>query len=161
MAPVTGGQLAWSRIRRRCRKPGELHADRWQIVRTRKLNGMVADPVLPALSERHLAALEQAKLVLERVTETQVRLRDTRMLVEQGRGRREILHDSAYARLAARLESLPVVEQAKGILMAQTGCTADEAFDMLRTASQRSNVKLRDVALKITQGAVRNGRRRP
>jgi AmiR/NasT family two-component response regulator len=35
---------------------------------------------------------------------------------------------------------MPVIEQAKGILIAQTGCTPEEAFDMLRRASQRSNV---------------------
>ena len=30
-----------------------------------------------------------------------------------------------------------MIEQAKGILIAQTGCEPDEAFDMLRQASQR------------------------
>jgi AmiR/NasT family two-component response regulator len=33
--------------------------------------------------------------------------------------------------------------------MAQTGCDADEAFARLRDASQRENVKLRDVAQRI------------
>jgi len=39
-----------------------------------------------------------------------------------------------------------VIEQAKGILMRDNHCTADEAFAMLSTASQRSNRKLRDIA---------------
>jgi two-component system, response regulator / RNA-binding antiterminator len=43
---------------------------------------------------------------------------------------------------------MPVVEQAKGILMAQRGWTEAQAIDALRQASQRSNVKLRDVAAK-------------
>jgi hypothetical protein len=44
------------------------------------------------------------------------------------------------------LQSRDVIGQAKGILMAREGVDAQEAFDMLRRASQRLNVKLRDVA---------------
>jgi PAS domain S-box-containing protein len=51
--------------------------------------------------------------------------------------------------LSLALESRGDIEQAKGILMAREHCTADEAFDMLRRASQRQNVKLRDVARDI------------
>jgi len=46
---------------------------------------------------------------------------------------------SAYARLQERLASMPVIEQAKGILMAQYGWPEDQAFDALRRASQRDN----------------------
>jgi GAF domain-containing protein len=48
--------------------------------------------------------------------------------------------------LQAALENRDVIGQAKGILMARHGFSADEAFDELRRASQRRNVKLRDVA---------------
>jgi GAF domain-containing protein len=51
--------------------------------------------------------------------------------------------------LESALESRAVIEQAKGVLMAQRDCSADEAFNMLRRASQRENVKLRDVAMRI------------
>jgi transcriptional regulator with GAF, ATPase, and Fis domain len=44
------------------------------------------------------------------------------------------------------LESRDLIGQAKGMLMAREGVTADEAFEMLRRASQRLNVKLRRVA---------------
>lgn len=44
------------------------------------------------------------------------------------------------------LQSRDLIGQAKGILMAREGITADQAFDMLRRASQRLNIKLRDVA---------------
>ena len=57
--------------------------------------------------------------------------------------------DSALARLRARLDSLPVIEQAKGIVIAQQGCGPEEAFDLLRRASQRSNVKLHVLAEQI------------
>jgi transcriptional regulator with GAF, ATPase, and Fis domain len=50
------------------------------------------------------------------------------------------------------LQSRDLIGQAKGILMAREGVTADQAFDMLRRASQRLNVKLRTVAGDIVQG---------
>lgn len=53
------------------------------------------------------------------------------------------VHDE---QMEAALQSRDVIGQAKGILMAREGITADQAFDMLRRASQRLNVKLRDVA---------------
>lgn len=39
-----------------------------------------------------------------------------------------------------------VIEQAKGINMAHCGWTADQAFDALRRASQRENIKVRELA---------------
>jgi AmiR/NasT family two-component response regulator len=47
------------------------------------------------------------------------------------------------------METRPVIDQAKGVLMAKHGCTPDEAFDMLSTASQRSNKKVREIAAGI------------
>ena len=51
------------------------------------------------------------------------------------------------------LASRDLIGQAKGILMAREGVTADEAFDMLRRASQRLNVKLRHVAGGVVEGS--------
>jgi GAF domain-containing protein len=52
--------------------------------------------------------------------------------------------------LSQAMQSRAVIEQAKGILMARSPrLTADEAFDLLRKASQRENVKLRDIAQRI------------
>ena len=50
------------------------------------------------------------------------------------------------------MKSRAVIEQAKGILMAQ-GRTADEAFQILVRASQRENVKLREVATELVRRA--------
>ena len=47
------------------------------------------------------------------------------------------------------LASRDVIGQAKGILMSQSHISADEAFDMLRRASQRLNRKLVSVAQDI------------
>jgi GAF domain-containing protein len=53
------------------------------------------------------------------------------------------------------LKSRAVIEQAKGMLMARTpGLSAQGAFDLLRRASQRENVKLRDLAARIVEGRV-------
>ncbi|MEV4604878.1 ANTAR domain-containing protein [Amycolatopsis sp. NPDC049253] len=48
--------------------------------------------------------------------------------------------------LREALQSRGVIEQAKGVLMAQRRCGPQEAFDVLVTLSQDTNVKLRDVA---------------
>ena len=47
------------------------------------------------------------------------------------------------------MDSRAVIEQAKGVLMAQRHVDADHAFDILREASQRYNRKLRDIAQGI------------
>jgi GAF domain-containing protein len=49
------------------------------------------------------------------------------------------------------MESRAVIEQAKGVLMAQRHVDAEQAFEILRAASQRYNRKLRDIALGIVQ----------
>jgi transcriptional regulator with GAF, ATPase, and Fis domain len=52
--------------------------------------------------------------------------------------------------LEQAMRSRAVIEQAKGILMARKAeLTADEAFDLLRKASQRENVKLRVIAQRV------------
>ena len=53
--------------------------------------------------------------------------------------------------LQAGLESMPVIEQAKGVVMAQQRCGPDEAFDFLRRASQRKNVKVSVLAARIVE----------
>lgn len=51
--------------------------------------------------------------------------------------------------LREALASREIIGEAKGILMQQNTCTRDEAFDILRRASQRENRKLRDLAESI------------
>ena len=51
--------------------------------------------------------------------------------------------------LRRAMQSRAVIEQAKGVLMAQRGVGADQAFEILREASQRYNRKLRDIAAGI------------
>jgi GAF domain-containing protein len=60
-------------------------------------------------------------------------------------------------RLAEQLEQAlstrGVIEQAKGIVIAEHGCSADEAFQLLVAASQRSHMKLHDVAAQLVERA--------
>ncbi|UOY00472.1 GAF and ANTAR domain-containing protein [Blastococcus sp. PRF04-17] len=49
------------------------------------------------------------------------------------------------------MDSRAVIEQAKGVLMAQRHVDAEQAFEILREASQRYNRKLRDIALGIVE----------
>jgi GAF domain-containing protein len=50
------------------------------------------------------------------------------------------------AHLQNALASRAVIDQALGVIMGQNRCTADEAFEVMRTISQNRNVKLRDIA---------------
>jgi PAS domain-containing protein len=54
--------------------------------------------------------------------------------------------------LSKALETRPVIEQAKGILMVTYRCTDEEAFARLVRLSRGSNVKLRVVAERIVEG---------
>jgi GAF domain-containing protein len=56
--------------------------------------------------------------------------------------------------LQEAIRSRAVIEQAKGVLMAEHHVDADRAFGMLRTRSTRSNVKLRTVAEQTVADAM-------
>jgi len=69
------------------------------------------------------------------------------------------LYDSAYRltqQLQEALTSRAVIDQAKGIIMGQHGVGPDEAFNILRTSSQRENRKLRDIAQELVDRARRS-----
>lgn len=57
--------------------------------------------------------------------------------------------------LEQAMRSRAVIEQAKGIVMAATGGSDEQAFDQLRLQSQYENRKLRDVAADIVRGSRR------
>jgi GAF domain-containing protein len=54
------------------------------------------------------------------------------------------------------MESRAVIEQAKGVLMAQRRVDAEQAFEILREASQRYNRKLREIAAGIVESTGEN-----
>jgi GAF domain-containing protein len=65
---------------------------------------------------------------------------------------------ASTAQLAQQMKdamtSRAVIEQAKGIIMARRGCTADDAFQELVRASQAANRKLRDLASDVVASVV-------
>jgi GAF domain-containing protein len=58
-------------------------------------------------------------------------------------------HAILIDQLRSSLASRTVIDQALGIIMARERCTQSYAFAILRSASQNSNVKLRDIATSI------------
>ncbi|AKZ55561.1 hypothetical protein SAM23877_2512 [Streptomyces ambofaciens ATCC 23877] len=73
--------------------------------------------------------------------------------------RSERLHvlQEEVAQLRRAIASRPVIDQARGVLMALHACTSDEAWHILREASQLSNTKLRTVAAAVTASAESDG----
>jgi hypothetical protein len=57
-------------------------------------------------------------------------------------------------RLHAALATRETISMAMGLLMGRQGIGREEAFDVLRRASQRMNVKLRDIAEQVAGGSV-------
>jgi GAF domain-containing protein len=56
---------------------------------------------------------------------------------------------AAVGQLEEALETRGVIGQAMGILMAREGISAEAAFELLKTGSQHSNTKLREIAAQI------------
>jgi len=106
------------------------------------LNNYSSEPSAFATPESLQAGLEVAEVVAVAVANADAHAQ----LGEQARN----------MRLA--MESRAVIEQAKGVLMAQRRVDADQAFEMLREASQRYNRKLRDIALGIVEGTLNRSR---
>jgi hypothetical protein len=118
---------------------------------------------LPSLYAQAQAARQQSLLLAGQLRASRRRAQENWQLIQAAWDRthqiraaalaartdQDRLRYSAYARTRARLASLPVIEQAKGIIMAQGGWSEDQAFDALRRASQRENIKVRDLAARI------------
>jgi hypothetical protein len=118
-----------------------------------------------ALLDQHHATMQRSQCTMRGTRAARDELRRT---VERGMRSREArlaaaaaptaaLQYSAYHRLQARLETMPVIEQAKGIIMAQSGCSEAEAFDRLRKSSQRQNIPVRELARTLTLAVRRAG----
>ena len=97
------------------------------------LNNYSSEPAAFATPESLEAGIDVAEVVAVAVANAEAH----HQLGEQARN------------LRIAMESRAVIEQAKGVLMAQQGVDAEQAFEILRAASQRSNRKLRDVAAGV------------
>ena len=113
--------------------------------------GRGLDDFPPEVTSRLEAARLEFDAQARRFEAAKARLQVTLDQAREGRPQREILHHSAFARLQAKLETMPVIEQAKGILMAQHRCGPEEAFDLLRRASQNANVRVSVLAARMVE----------
>jgi hypothetical protein len=100
-------------------------------------------------AERFEAIRRQSRALRQKSQEARARAQTTCDQIERGRPRREVLRDSAFARLHAQMGTMQEIEQAKGIIMAQQRCGPDEAFDLLRRMSQSTNIKLHALAAQL------------
>ncbi len=71
---------------------------------------------------------------------------------------RHVQSSETTQQLETALRSRSVIDQAMGVIMAQQGCTADEAFAILRAHSQHNNRKLRLVAQELVTEVGSGGR---
>jgi AmiR/NasT family two-component response regulator len=119
-----------------------------------------------ALYAQAAAARRQAQALTDRLHTAQCEAAETLQCIHAAWDRAERIRQlwlaarpsrlrySRYARLQAQLASMPVIEQAKGIIMAQSGWPEEQAFDALRRASQRENIKVRDLAARVVASTV-------
>ena len=59
----------------------------------------------------------------------------------------------ALRSIATAAENRDVIGMAKGLLMARTPCSAKEAFQVLRSASMRENVKVVEIARRLVHAS--------
>lgn len=125
--------------------------------------------------QSEIARMFAAALQMDDAHIAEVTRRDSMHLAETERrdrlhisetGRRDALHQDEIVRHRERfaneldtirqaLETRDLIGQAKGIIIAAMGCSADEAFVLLRKQSQAENRKLQDVAAEISRKAQR------
>ncbi len=111
---------------------------------------------IAAVWHQAAAAHERARELQQRMESIQARTTALLQAIGNAQGarqslaaRREQPQHPEYAQVAARLQTMPVIEQAKGIIMAQSRCGQAEAIETLRRASQQSNVPVRELAAQI------------
>lgn len=83
-----------------------------------------------------------------------VGLHDLRTLAAEATGAialaQRLADAEAYATdLQRAMRSRSAIDQAIGVIMAQQRCSAEDAFDLLRKASQHRNVKMRDLCVEL------------
>jgi hypothetical protein len=101
------------------------------IAEARRVQQVSAD-----LHERTIQTLADAAETIAAVQQHEVGNRVAE-LVEEVRG------------LRLAMESRAEIEQAKGIVMATMRCSAEQAFDVLRSQSQHQNRRLREICQEL------------
>jgi AmiR/NasT family two-component response regulator len=94
--------------------------------------------------------------------ELEVAHRKLRGAEEELRGHRDEIErlTALTGQLEEAMASRPVIDQAKGVIVAQTGYDPERAFRRLVAVSRHRHVKVRDVARAVVVRAQRPGRSR-
>lgn len=130
-------------------------ADRWpqfeQKAREVGIATVLSTPLLPtagdALGALNLYSGADGGFDESEVRSAQALGEHVAILVGNALALRGATHLNEQLRMA--LASREIIGEAKGIIMERQSCTRDEAFDILRRASQRENRKLRDLAEEL------------
>jgi hypothetical protein len=145
------------------RRRGHFIEKRWMIT----VSPVAEDEMLGVTIEAHDITTAAPHLVdvLSRYCEA---LGDGDLTTAAARERLDSLHAyldlvEEHGRLAAEasgmreaLKTRPVIDQAKGIIMADRRCSADEAFEVIRRLSMETNVRVADVAAALVYQAQRH-----
>jgi hypothetical protein len=97
------------------------------------------------VSDQESGDVQYARSALDRAAANGLRCDGTSRLTE------DLVAE--LAGLRRRLDTLPVIEQSKGILIGYFGIDADTAFNVLRRWSSHTNIKLRDISQLLVDAA--------
>jgi hypothetical protein len=97
------------------------------------------------VSDQESGDVQHARSALDRAAANGLRCDGTSRLTE------DLVAE--LAGLRRRLDTLPVIEQSKGILIGYFGIDADTAFNVLRRWSSHTNIKLRDISQLLVDAA--------
>ena len=128
--------------------------DRWPAFAPTAIDAGVRSVLAYAISGRQLSALNlyaRFPAAFGATDRAQGQLFATlARLALDSAAQRAVAEENA-GHLGEALETREVIGQAQGILMERERISAERAFDLLRRASQRMNVKLRDVARGLVE----------
>ena len=120
-------------------------------------NGLASSLSLPIPVENYLfGALNLYSRTPEAFSAESVQLGDamaTHICAALSRAEAVFGYRNQVEQLRRAMQSRAVIEQAKGMIMAQRRCSAVEAFTELRTVSMNRNIKLAELAASIVGGA--------
>jgi AmiR/NasT family two-component response regulator len=97
------------------------------------------------------AARREAEALVRKCEQDRAFARAIRVQVRQDRSQRQLARAAGFTRPRAGLGCIPVVEQAKGVVMFRQRCGPEEAFDLLRLASQRGSVRMHVLAVQLVE----------
>ena len=100
-------------------------------------------------TDRLKAVRLESEALVGRYEQATARARAVCDQVRRCRSQRQLKRRSPFAGRLAGRGYIPVIEQAKGIVMAQQGCRPEEAFDLLHRASERADIRVHVLAEQV------------